>query len=448
MSESTSKTECKLWRGNEHSFACVIHALTTASPGTELFPSKAAHLTLFPQPPPSQEISRQTRDLPLLSTAQYQATMHVKWYKAVGAAAVVLFCILDAAQSSPVSPKRPLDSTELYYGAHDEDEVMSSHKDLEKKARTSSGAAGATPQQEHRLLLDLNKVPSSYSLDTTEPSSGAHVPLKDGATSAHKHPEKEARPSSSSGGAKGQQVGSPLSNSVSSAPPSTRQASSDAYESHSRNEKQGEASTSDASWQMSRRPRASKAQKGTRGARKGSSSFKTGSTTQMNALQTSKYDRNGHKFLTSAPGELWHEGPEIKEKYSTRGVVKAKALAIQQHVPEYPMTPEEYSMVPPRRDNKRTQTLGERKFRAHRDHVRRTYARMATNQVKRLHLLDGVSLPVEQADSREARLAAMRRRLPLPAGAPLQDYRTLLSDSDKREPSDSECFTLQRCDVS
>ena len=305
--------------------------------------------------------------------------MHFQWHKAVGVVAVVVLCTLDASQSHPVAPDRSLDSTELYYLAHDSDDATSSYKPFQKKARLSSSA----------------------------------------------------------GGANGQQVGGPSSKSVSPTPPSTRQSFSNAYDSHSWKEKQGEQSTSDASWQMQvpRRPRSSSAQQK---VVVGVSSLKTGPATQLKARQRVKINRKGYKFLTTAPGHLWDEGTEITTKYSTKGIVKAKALAIQQHVPEYPTTPEEYPMILPRRESK-SRSLRRRRLIAHRDHVRRTYSRMATNQVDRQPLLKGVSLPVGQGDSRGARMAAMQRRLPLPTDAPLQDYRTLLSDSDIQEPPVGEC---------
>ena len=351
---------------------------------------------------------------------------------------------LDAAQSTPVAPKRSLDSTEMYYLAHDSDDATSAYKPLEKKARTSSGAAGAQLQQVYRQSVDQKKVPSTHSLDRTKLHNGAQQPFEDGATSVLKQqPEKERSPSSSLGGGKGQQMSSPSSNSVSSARPSSRLSSTDASKSSSWKGKQSKASSSDASWQILRRHRSFSAQKGPRIEGEAShSSLKTGPASHSNALQTPDYYRKGFKFLTTAPGQLWDEGPEITDQYSTKGVIKAKALAIQQHVPDYPMTPQEYNLLPAQRGTKRPQSLRNMKFRAHRDHVRRTYSRMATNQVKGLPLLQRVSLPVGQGDTKEARLAAMQSRLLLPSSTPLQDYRTLLSDSDKREQSVGECFYL------
>ena len=303
---------------------------------------------------------------------------------------IAVLCILDAAQSTPVSPKRSLDSTELYYLAHDSDDAASSYKPPEKKARTSSGAPSARPQQ----------------------------------------------------------VGSPSSNRVSSTPTLNWLSSSDAYESHSWNEKQSEASISDASWQkqIPSRPRSSKAQKGTRRAGEASSSLNAGPATYMNALRTEVFDHRGRGSLTTAPGKIWHEPPEVMQVYSTKGVIKAKALAIQQHVPGYPTSPKEYNFQPSGLIVKNGQLPSQRQATGHNKHVRRTYALMAKNQEKRLPLLKGVPLMLAKDHSMDASLDGRQIRPELPSGAPLQDYRTLLSDDGKLKRGASECSTLLRSD--
>ena len=357
--------------------------------------------------------------------------------------AVAVLCIFDAVQSTPVAPKRSLDSTEMYYLAHDSDDATSSYKPLTKKARTSNDAAGASPQHVRRPSVDLNKVPSTHSLDSTELYSGARLPFEDGATSAHKHLEKGATPSSSSGSSSRQQVGSPSSSKASSNPPSSRHSTSETYESHSWNEKQSEPPTNDVFWhtQVPRRPRSSRARKGARGEAS-HSSLKTEAETHANALQTEYFDHRGVGSLTMAPGKLWHEPREVMDIYSTRGVIKAKALAIQEHVPGYPTSPKEYNfkssglMVKNRQLHRQRQTTG------HNKHVRKTYTLMAKNQDKGLPLLKGVPLML----AKDVNMAARKRKPILPPGTILQDYRTLLSDDGKRDQVGGECSGFARSD--